>query len=51
MTFSDIHQNFAAQARYIAITNALIVMWPGLEKAKHKPHGPKDLSDNYPERN
>ena len=49
MTFSDIYQNFAAQARHIAITNSLIVMWPGLEKAK--PHGPKDLSDNYPERN
>ena len=44
---SNIYRNFAAQARRVAITNALVAMWPDLEKAKCEPHGSKDLGGGY----
>ena len=44
---SNIYRNFAAQARRVAITNALVAMWPDLEKAKREPHGSKDLGGGY----
>ena len=39
--------NLAAQTRRVATTNALISMWPDLERTKGDPRGSKDLGDGY----
>ena len=44
---SNIYRNFTAQAKRVSITNALIAMWPDLEKKKHEPHRSRDLGDGY----
>jgi len=44
---SNPFRNFAAQARQVAVSNALFAMWPDLEKPKDNPRGSMELGDNY----
>ena len=44
---SNLFWNLAAQARCIAMTNALVAMWPDLEQTKGNPRGSQDLGDRY----
>ena len=44
---SNPFRNLAAQTRRVATTNALVAIWPDLEKKKGDPQGSKDLGDNY----
>ena len=44
---SNPFRNLAAQTRRVATTNALIAMWPDLERSMDAPRGSRDLGDNY----
>jgi hypothetical protein len=44
---SNPFRNIAAQTKRVAATNALIAMWPDLERKKDDPRGFMDLGDNY----
>ena len=44
---SNAFRNLAAQAGQVAITNALVAMWPDLEQKQSDPRGSEDLGDNY----
>ena len=44
---SNPFRNLAAQTMRVATTNALVAMWPDLEKPKATPRGSKDLGDHY----
>ena len=44
---SNPFRNLAAQTRRVAATNALVAMWPDLEKPKGAPKGSKDLGNGY----
>ena len=44
---SNVFQNLAAQAGQVAITNALVAMWPDLEQKQSDPRGSEDLGDGY----
>jgi hypothetical protein len=44
---SNPFRNIAAQTKRVAATNALIAMWPDLERKKDDPRGSMDLGDNY----
>jgi len=44
---SNIYRNLAAQTTRVASSNALVVMWPELEKKKGDPMGSKDLGNGY----
>ena len=44
---SNIFRNLAAQTKRVANTNALVAMWPELQKTKGDPRGSKDLGDDY----
>ena len=44
---SNPFQNLAAQTRQVATSNALLAMWPDLERSKTNPRGSMDLGDDY----
>jgi hypothetical protein len=44
---SNIYRNLAAQTKRVAHTNALVAMWPELQKKTDDPRGSKDLGDDY----
>lgn len=44
---SNIYRNLAAQTFRIAITNAILAMWPELQKQKGDPQGSKNLGNGY----
>jgi len=44
---SNPFRNLAAQTKRVVHTNALVAMWPELEKTKGDPQGSRDLGDNY----
>ena len=41
------YQNIAAQAKRVAITNALVAMWPGIKPENGDPMGSMDTGDGY----
>ena len=44
---SNVFRNLAAQTSRVANTNALVAMWPELQKQKCDPQGSKQLGDGY----
>lgn len=44
---SNMFRNLAAQTARVANTNALVAMWPDLEKTKGDPRGSKDIGGGY----
>ena len=44
---SNVFRNLAAQTRRVAISNALVAMFPEFEKAQGNPRGSEDLGDRY----
>ena len=44
---SNVFQNLAAQTSRVANTNALVAMWPELQKQKGDPQGSKQLGNGY----
>ena len=41
------YRNLAAQTKHVANSNALVAMWPELQKTKGPPQGSRDLGDGY----
>ena len=44
---SNPFRNLAAQTRRVAVTNAVVAMWPDFEHTKGNPRGSEDLSGGY----
>ena len=44
---SNPFRNLAAQTRRVATPNALLAMWPDLERSISNPRGSMELGDNY----
>ena len=44
---SNPFRNLATQTRRVATSNALLTMWPDLERSKTNPRGSMDLGDDY----